>query len=258
MKKLFCLLFLSGCFFGIYQRPQTIGEGNFDFSLYASFQITTNPYDRRDLKNSGYGLFSNLGFDFLYGITDLTDFGFHFSGAGLGPFLRFAVYDEKIRGIRNQFLIAPYILYEPIFSQSLGFRLDAIYSWRASKFFEPYIFYQMYYHPYFEEFFYNQVNLKPLGRVGSGFYHFVGFGSNFNIYLERSFKTPDIRFNFELGLMGAYLESQRRFIPVINMGLGFGGSGLFKCYRSKGKREFCPGDVFFNIIYLIFALLSQP
>jgi hypothetical protein len=93
------------------------------------------------------------------------------------------------------------------------------------------------------------VNLKPLGRVGSGFYHFVGFGSNFNIYLERRFKTPDIRFNFELGLMGAYLESQRRFIPVINMGLGFGGSGLFKCYRSKIKENFAL-VMFFLILFI--------
>jgi len=257
MKNFFYLIFLGGCFFGISQRPQTLGEGNFDFSAYVSFQTTTNPYDREKLKKYKYGLFPNFGFDFLYGVTNYIDVGFHFSGAGLGPFFRFAIFDEKISGIKNQFLIAPYILLDPIFSKSLALRSDAIYSWGINKFFEPYLFYQIYYHPYFEEFFYNQTKLNPLGRFGSGFYHFLGFGSNFNIYLEKQTKIPDIRFNLELGFMGAYLENENKLIPIINIGLGFGGPGLFKCYRSEGKKEFCPAEVFFNIIYIIFGLSSQ-
>ena len=245
------LIFLSGCFFGIYQRPKTLGEGNLDLSVGASIQFTANPYDRRDIEKMGYALYPNLGFALAYGIYNGIDVGFAMFGCGMGPFLRFSLYKEKIKGVENEFLIAPYVLYDPIFSKSVGARIDAIYSWQINKNFEPFIFYQLYYQPFFQDF----LDPKPLGNIGSGFYHFIGFGSNINTYLDRRAKTPDLRFNFEFGFLPVYFEANKKLVPVFNFGLGFGGDGLFKCRREKSG-VYCPSDVIMNILYLLFLLGS--
>ncbi len=263
MKKLnlLILIFLSGCFFGVYQRPKTLGEGNMDFTMGVSLQFTTNPYDRREIESKGYGLLPNIGIDFSYGVLDNIDIGFRiFSGAGIGPFARFAIFKQKINKVENELLVAPFVLYDPFISNSMAFKLDAIYSWQINKYFEPFIFYQVYYHPYFEKFMEAQLGVKPLGNV-NGFYQFFGVASGFNIYLVKA-KTkkkrvePDLRFNLESGLILTYLEQSKRLIPVFNLGLSFGGRGLFSCYkeRENGKiYEFCPGGVFFRIIGAIFG-----
>ncbi len=248
MKRIFIILiFSNGCFFGIYQRPKTLGEGNLDVSVGASIQFTANPYDRQDIEKMGYALYSNLGFALAYGIYNGVDVGFAIFGAGMGPFLRFDLYKEKIKGVENELLLAPYLFYDPFFSKSVGARVDAIYSWQIDRYFEPFIFYQLYYHPYFQDF----LDPKPLGNIGSGFYHFIGLGSNINIYFERRSKTPDLRFNFEVGFLPVYFEANKKLIPVFNFGLGFGGDGLFKC-RYESGRTYCPSDIILNILYLLF------
>ncbi|MEO0151067.1 MAG: hypothetical protein ABIL52_03620 [candidate division WOR-3 bacterium] len=255
MNRLFILIFLNGCFFGIYQRPKTLGEGNMDFSFGASFQFTTNPYDRRDIESNGYRLLPNLGFDFAYGVLNGFDVGIHFSGAGLGPFARFSLFKQKINYVENEFILAPFVMYDFLFSKSVGLRLDAIYSWQLNRYFEPFIFYQVYYHPYFEKFASEPLGGKPVGNIGSGFYHFFGLASGFNIYLTKKKskkEPPDLRFNFELGFLPVELASQNKIIPVLNFGVSFGGSGLFTCYRD-GYYQFCPGDIFIRIISLIFG-----
>jgi len=260
MKKLIFIIFLNGCFFGIFQRPKTIGEGNIDFSVGSSFQFAPNPYDREKIEERGYYLFPNIALDFSYGVLNGFDIGFHFSGAGLGPFIRFDVYKKKVRKVEQEFLIAPYLLYDPLISQSLALRLDAIYSWTISKYFEPFVFYQAYYNPYFDEFAENKLGAKPVGNIGSGYYHFFGGGAGINWYIQkkRKLELPDIRFNFEIGLVPVRIASENKIIPVFNFGLGAGGIGLFSCYKEKETfyREFCPGDIIMNIIYLIFGLGS--
>ncbi len=251
MKKIFIILliFLNGCFFGIFQRPKTLGEGNFDISIGASLQFTANPYDRQDIEKAGYHLYPNLGFIFAYGVMNGFDVGFAIFGAGIGPFFRFDLYKKKIKGVENEFLLAPYILYDPFFSKSVAARIDAIYSWQINKNFETFIFYQLYYHPYFQNF----LDPKPLGYMGNGFYNFIGFGGNINIYFERKYKnkTPDLRFNLEFGFLPVYLQNNQKFIPVFNFGLGFGGDVLFKCRTERG-RVYCPSDILLNLLYLIF------
>jgi len=246
MRRIFIisLIFLNGCFFGIFQRPKTLGEGNLDISVGASFQFTANPYDRQDIEKTGYSLYPNVGFMFTYGVINGLDVGFAVFGAGMGPFLRFDLYKEKFKGVENEFLLAIYPLYDALFSKSIGLRIDAIYSWQINKNFEPFLFYQLYYHPYFQDF----LDPKPLGHIGNGFYHFIGFGSNINIYFERKYKTPDLRFSFEFGLLPVYYN--QKFIPVFNFGLGFGGDGLFKCRKERG-RIYCPSDILLNFLYLI-------
>ncbi len=264
MKRLVLFIFLNGCFFGVYQRPKTLGEGNYDFSAGASFQFTTNPYDRKDLEIRDYGLAPNFGFSFAYGVINGIDIGFNLSGAGMGPFGRFSIFKQKYRKVENEIIFAPYVLYDPFFSKSLGLRVDFIYSWQISKYFEPFIFYQLYYHPYFEEFSYEDLGYKVVGRLENGTYHFFGVGGNFNIYLAKTTKkskylNPDIRFNMEFGLLPVLYEVQSnktKFLPIFNFGLSFGGKGLFECY-GYGRGKYCPGDIFLRILSIVFALGTQ-
>ncbi|MCS7244525.1 MAG: hypothetical protein N2504_00840 [candidate division WOR-3 bacterium] len=257
MNKFLFIIFLSGCFFGIYQRPRTVGEGNFDFSTGFALQFTSNPIDREYIEARGYGLLGNFNIGFSYGILKGLDVGFNLSGAGLGPFLKIELYNKKIGKTRHIFSITPYFLYDPFFSNSLGFRGDAIYTFVVNKYFEPFVFYQAYYHPYFEEFFQASAGYKPLGNVGNGYYQFFGLGSGFNIYIQQKRKSskdisPDFRFNIELGFFPVYLSENRRVIPILNFAISFGGPGFFKCYRIE-KETFCPGGIF---LYIISALFS--
>lgn len=250
-------IFLGGCFFGIYQRPRAVGEGNFDFSSGFAFQFVPNPKDKEYIEANEYGLLGNFNIGFSYGIYKGLDVGLQLSGAGFGPFLKIELYNKKIGKTRNIFSITPHFLYDFLFSNSVSFRADAIYTFVANKYFEPFIFYQAYYHPYFEEYFRANFGYKPLGNVGGGYYQFFGFGSGFNIYIQHKGRkskdiSPDLRFNIELGFFPVYFGQSRKIVPVMNLAMSFGGPGFFKCYRTEGGRV-CPAGVFLYLISILFG-----
>ncbi len=236
---LFVLLpFIQSCFFGVAQRPKTLGYGNYSGSIYVAFQTIPDPDLRRQLEKQGYTILPSGGFELGYGVMDMLDVGFHVSGAGIGPFMKIATFKRRYRGIEHEFNITPYILYDFFITQSIALRGNAVYSWKFNRYFEPYVFYQFYWNPYLEEL----TGFKFLGNVGNGYYHFYGGGININVFFSKRRKKPDVNVSAEIGFTFVELQ-QARIVPVFNLGIGVGGATLLECFDERGERKFCIWDI---------------